>query len=220
MKIPAIYKHSCAAFLIVGFAAACASSPEPEEETCEGISDEVQAEVDDARAVVQQARDMGADWRGARRMTNQAEAAGEDCRDEEAMQLAAEAEEMAQNAMDRYREEQAAAEEEQSQEEAESGQSEGSRMGSYTVRRGDSLWAISGKGRIYDDPYQWPLIYRANTDRIDDADLIYPDQKLRIQRNPSDSAVDAAVEHARNRGEWSLGEVERSDRQYLNNHGM
>lgn len=218
MTIPAIYKHSFAAFLIVGFAAACASSPEPEEDECEGISDEVQAEVDDARAVVQEARDMGADWRGARRMTNQAEAAGEDCRDEEAMQLAAEAEEMAQDAMDRYEEEQAAAEEEA--EADASSEEEEPEMGSYTVNQGDSLWTISGMGSIYDDPYQWPLIYRANTDRIDDADLIYPDQELRIERDPSDSAVDAAVDHARNRGEWSIGEVEESDREYLDDNGM
>jgi len=209
MKISVLIKHTCAAAFVLGFAVACATAPEPEAE-CEGISPEVQAAVDDARAVVQEARDMGAEWRGARRMVNQAEAAGNDCRDEEAMQLADEAAMMAREQMDEYR----AAMEDQAEEDQQP------RMGSYRVRRGDSLWSIAGHSNIYGDSYQWPLIYRANTDKIDDADLIHPDQRLAIERNPSSSAVDAAVEHARNRGEWSLGEVESSDRTYLRNHGM
>lgn len=207
MKISAFTKHTCTAVFVLGFAVACATAPEPEEE-CEGISSEAQAAVDDARAVVQEARDMGAEWRGARRMVNQAESAGADCRNEEAMQIAGEAEQMANQAMEDHR---AAMEEDEGDEEEE--------MGSYEVRRGDSLWAISGMSDIYGDPYQWPLIYRANTDQIDDADLIHPGQDLAIEMNPSSSDVDAAVEHARNRGEWSLGTVESSDREYLDQHG-
>lgn len=212
MKISAITKHTFAAVFVLGFAVACATAPEPEEE-CEGISPEVQAAVDDARAVVQEARDMGAEWRGARRMANQAESAGEDCRDEEAMQLAAEAEEMARQAMEDYRSE-------MEQEEEEVVEEEEDEMDSYEVARGDSLWSISGMSSIYGDPYQWPLIYRANTDQIDDADLIYPGQDLAIEVNPDSGDVDAAVDHARNRGEWSVGPVEQSDRDYLNEHGM
>lgn len=85
----------------------------------------------------------------------------------------------------------------------------------YTVQRGDSLWAISGKAEIYNNPYQWPLIYKANADKIKDADLIYPGQEFSIDRNPSAAEVDAAIEHAKTRGAWSLGEVEESDRAYL-----
>lgn len=204
MKISALTKHVFAATFVLGFAVACATAPE-EEDTCEGISDEAQASVDDARAVVQEARDMGAQWRGARRMVNQAESAGADCRNEEAMQLASEAEDMANSAMDAHR---ASMEEEDDE------------MGSYTVESGDSLWSISGMSDIYGDPYQWPLIFRANSDQIEDADLIHPDQELDIDMNPSSDHVDAAIDHARNRGEWSLGDVEDSDSDYLDEYGM
>jgi len=86
---------------------------------------------------------------------------------------------------------------------------------SYTVVRGDSLWAISGKPDIYADPFMWPLIYKNNADKIQDADLIYPGQELSIDTAPSESEVDAAVRHAKTRGAWTIGVVEDSDRAYL-----
>ncbi|VAX12900.1 hypothetical protein MNBD_GAMMA24-819 [hydrothermal vent metagenome] len=85
----------------------------------------------------------------------------------------------------------------------------------YTVTRGDNLWDISAKPSIYNNPYQWPLIYKNNSDQIKDADLIYPGQKLDINTNPSSADVDAAVAHAKSRGSWSLGVVEDSDTAYL-----
>lgn len=85
----------------------------------------------------------------------------------------------------------------------------------YTVVNGDSLWRISGRSEVYGNPYQWPLIYKANTGKIDDADLIYPDQRFSIVEHPMHGDVDAAVEHARNRGAWELGRVEDTDRRYL-----
>ena len=86
---------------------------------------------------------------------------------------------------------------------------------SYTVARGDHLWGISSRSRIYGNPYQWPLIYKANSDKIKDADLIYPGQIFTINRSASSSEIDAAVRHAKSRGSWSLGTVESSDRAYL-----
>jgi hypothetical protein len=83
------------------------------------------------------------------------------------------------------------------------------------VMRGDNLWNISGKQDVYADPYQWPLIYKANSDQIKDADLIYPGQVLTVDTAPSSSDVDAAIQHARTRGSWSLGVVEESDKAYL-----
>lgn len=85
----------------------------------------------------------------------------------------------------------------------------------YTVVLGDSLWGISGKREIYANPYQWPLIYKANKDQIKDADLIHPGQKFDIRKHPAQTDVDAAVEHARTRGAWSLGGQEASDKAYL-----
>ena len=89
------------------------------------------------------------------------------------------------------------------------------RVSSYSVVRGDNLWNISGKDEVYADPYQWPLIYKTNRDKIKDADLIHPGQVLDIDQNASASEIDAAVNHAKTRGAWSLGDTEQSDRDYL-----
>ncbi len=86
---------------------------------------------------------------------------------------------------------------------------------SYTVERGDHLWGISSKDSVYGDPYQWPLIYKSNSDKIKDADLIYPGQELDVDTSPSADAVSAAVNHAKTRGAWSLGAVEATDQAYL-----
>lgn len=53
----------------------------------------------------------------------------------------------------------------------------------WKVYKGECLWTISSYPEIYNDPFQWPKIYRANTDQIKDPDLIYPNQILRIPRN-------------------------------------
>ena len=50
----------------------------------------------------------------------------------------------------------------------------------YEVMKGDHLWGIASKREIYDDPYMWPRIYRANKDQIDDPDLIYPKQVFNV----------------------------------------
>lgn len=44
----------------------------------------------------------------------------------------------------------------------------------------DCLWNIAKKPRFYGDPWKWKRIYRANTDKIKDPDLIYPGQRLTI----------------------------------------
>jgi len=85
----------------------------------------------------------------------------------------------------------------------------------YEVVHGDSLWAISAKPEAYNNPYQWPLILKANRDQIKDADLIYPGQTFDVDRNPSATDVETAVNHAKNRGAWSVGVREESDRRYL-----
>jgi nucleoid-associated protein YgaU len=52
----------------------------------------------------------------------------------------------------------------------------------YTVERGDNLWGISGMGRHYGDPWQWPKIFSANRDQVTDPDLIYPQWVLAIPK--------------------------------------
>ncbi|MBN1326776.1 MAG: LysM peptidoglycan-binding domain-containing protein [Candidatus Cloacimonetes bacterium] len=60
----------------------------------------------------------------------------------------------------------------------------------YTVVKGDYLSKISGYSFIYNDWRKWPIIYRANRDKIKDPNLIYPDQVLKIPRGlPNDWKV-------------------------------
>lgn len=98
---------------------------------------------------------------------------------------------------------------------ADSPNSSAGGVSSYSVVRGDNLWSISGKDEVYSDPYQWPLIYKTNRDKIKDADLIHPGQVLDIDQNASASEIDAAINHAKTRGAWSVGDTEQSDRDYL-----
>lgn len=84
---------------------------------------------------------------------------------------------------------------------------------SYEVNQGDHLWGISGSS--YGNPYKWPLIYKANSDKIKDADLIYPGQVLDIDSDPSDADSAAAINHAKTRGSWAIGITEDSDSAYL-----
>jgi len=85
----------------------------------------------------------------------------------------------------------------------------------YEVQRGDHLWGIASQPRIYGNPYAWPLIYKANSAKIKDADLIHPGQNFDINRNASTGDLDAAVRHAKTRGAWKLGVTEESDKAYL-----
>jgi len=87
----------------------------------------------------------------------------------------------------------------------------------YVVKEGDNLWCISKLRSIYDDAYSWPLIYKRNIDTIKDPDLIYPGQRLWIERDNSNEAIEAAVKHARTRGAWSVGPLEASDMKYIGN---
>lgn len=92
---------------------------------------------------------------------------------------------------------------------------EEAKMTSYEVNKGDHLWGIAGKASVYGNPYNWPLIYKANSDKIKDADLIHPGQVFDIKMDPSDAESAAAVNHAKTRGSWSIGTTEESDKAYL-----
>jgi|ERR1039458_8827888 LysM repeat protein len=66
----------------------------------------------------------------------------------------------------------------------------------YTVALRDTLWGIAGKSDIYNDNFQWPLIFKANRDTIKDPDLIYPKQDFMIQKGLSDEEVSHAKDLA------------------------
>ena len=86
----------------------------------------------------------------------------------------------------------------------------------YIVQSGDHLWGISGQAQVYGDSYQWPLLYKRNRDNIYDPDLIYPGQVLHIDREASEEQIQLAIAHAKTRGAWALGVIEKSDIEYLN----
>lgn len=99
-----------------------------------------------------------------------------------------------------------AAEEAKAGEEAKAAEEEAGAAGkaSHEVVKGESLWKIAKHKNTYENPFMWPLIYKANHDKINDPDLIYPKQVFSIPRDSSSDDKDKAVRHAKHRGEWSL----------------
>lgn len=53
---------------------------------------------------------------------------------------------------------------------------------SYTVKEGDRLQIIAARREIYNDLYQWPLIYKANRDQIRDPQILFVGQQLVVPR--------------------------------------
>ena len=161
----------------------------------------------DAKAAAAAAEAAGSPWRDTENLIGQAEQALSEGDTAKAIQLANEARRQAENALAQAEAEKARL--------AAAPAAKASADTGYTVKRGDSLWHISGRSDVYGNPYQWPLLYKANRSKIKDADLIYPGQELTVDRNASDADIQAAVRHAKTRGAWSLGVVEESDRAYL-----
>ena len=60
--------------------------------------------------------------------------------------------------------------------------------GTYTVgtwrKNRDCLWNIAKKPDIYNDPFAWPKIWRANKDLIHNPDVIEPGWQLTIAKSP------------------------------------
>jgi nucleoid-associated protein YgaU len=48
----------------------------------------------------------------------------------------------------------------------------------YTVRRGDTLWAIAK--RYFGSGLRYPTIFQDNREIIDDPDLIHPQQQVKV----------------------------------------
>ncbi|HDL64209.1 MAG TPA: LysM peptidoglycan-binding domain-containing protein [Proteobacteria bacterium] len=59
----------------------------------------------------------------------------------------------------------------------------GEKPSTHRVVKGECLWFIAGYDDVYANPLQWPLIYKANRERIKNPDLIYPGQVFIIPRD-------------------------------------
>jgi len=210
------------ALLSLGLITGCAST----DEAADSSSTSAEQAIADAKAANAEAKAANYEWRDTGKFIKKAEeklAAGDE---EGALKLANKAETQAVTALaqadvenKKFLNENAEATSDASSSSSAArgaGAMAGGRVSSYSVVRGDNLWSISGKDEVYADPYQWPLIYKTNRDKIKDADLIHPGQVLDVDQNASASEVDAAVNHAKTRGAWSLGDTEQSDRDYLN----
>jgi nucleoid-associated protein YgaU len=189
--------------IVLSVAVGCASAPQEQGEDPVAMA---QAAIADAKAANAQAKAANYEWRDTAKIIAEAEKALAAGDTGTAIKLAEKARRQAEDAL----------KQKQMEEERLGAASASSAMDSYTVMSGDSLWAISGKSEIYGNPYEWPLIYKANRSQIKDADLIYPGQQLSIDRSASSADIDAAVMHAKTRGAWSLGVTEESDMAYLN----
>lgn len=55
----------------------------------------------------------------------------------------------------------------------------------HTVQQDEWLAKIAGYWEIYDNYKSWPLLYEANKDKINDPDLIFPEQDLVVPRDES-----------------------------------
>lgn len=201
------------AILSLGLLAGCASTTETDDAALAA-----EQAIADAKAAAAEAKALNYEWRDTGDLIKQAEekyAAGDY---QAATDLANEAKSQSEDAIAQANAENRKFLNENAESvmaESSSSRREGT-VTSYSVVRGDNLWNISGKEEVYANPYQWPLIYKTNRDKIKDADLIYPGQVFDIDQNASASEIDAAVNHAKTRGAWSVGDTEQADIDYLN----
>jgi nucleoid-associated protein YgaU len=200
------------ALLTLGLITGCASTSETDDAA---LAEQAIAE---AKAANAEAKALNAEWRDTGKIIKEAEGKYEAADYQAAIALANKAKAQAEDAIRQANAENKKFLNANAESSALADSSSSGRAGSvssYSVVRGDNLWNISGKDEVYADPYQWPLIYKTNRDKIKDADLIYPGQVFDIDQNASASEIDAAVNHAKTRGAWSLGDTEQSDRDYL-----
>ncbi len=216
MKPTELLKVAAIAVLTSGMVVGCqqtateemAATTETEEE-CQGATPEVRNAIYAAKLKNARARNLGADWEENAKIIEEAEQAAADCQNVRAKILANKAEDAAAEAIAALQAADTTTTEVAAEPEAESPY-----IGGYLVVSGDSLWSIAGQDTIYGNPFMWPLIYKTNSGQIKDADLIYPGQYFYIPKAKGPERA-AAIEHAKNRGAWTVGETEASDLDYL-----
>ncbi len=201
------------ALLTLGLITGCASTSETDD-----LAIAAEQAIAEAKTANAEAKALNYEWRDTGKIITQAEDKFGAAEYQAAIDLANKAKAQAEEAVRQGNAQNEKFLNENVDDSALADSSSGGRAGSvssYSVVDGDNLWNISGKDEVYADPYQWPLIYKTNRDKIKDADLIYSGQVFDIDQNASASEIDAAVNHAKTRGAWSLGDTEQSDGDYL-----
>ena len=69
-------------------------------------------------------------------------------------------------------------------------------VNNHTVKKGECLWWIAEYQQVYNDPFMWPLIYKANRDQIKNPDRIFPNQTFVIPRQFTKSELIKARKQA------------------------
>jgi len=206
MKFKNKIKQLSVVLLTASMAVGCASQQKQETApTAEKGPSASSIAIANAKAAMKKAKAVGYLWRDTGKFIKKAEAAAKKGDEAKAVKLANTARSQAEMAVKQYNYEQGIDRAIPAIESAPS----------YAVVKGDSLWGIAGKGDVYGNPYQWPLIYKANSSKIKDADLIFPGQEFDIDTSASDADISAAVNHAKTRGAWSIGVAEESDKAFL-----
>lgn len=203
MKITTMLKHGFLSALVLGVAVGCSSTSQESACTPQQVSQAISA----AKAAYAKVLKANNAWRDTGKMIKKAEMLQKEGKCDQALSMANKARQQAEDAL--------AQKAGQEQTTAAKTPAPMSSANQYSVVKGDNLWDISAKPSIYNNPFEWPLIYKANSTKIKDADLIYPGQVFKIDTNPSSADVAAAVHHAKTRGAWTLGKVEASDTAYL-----
>ncbi len=210
MKPTELLKVAAIALLTSGIMVGCQQSSDEMtevamEEECQGATPEVRNAIYAAKLKNARARNLGADWEENAKIIEEAEQAAADCENVRAKILANKAEDAAAEAI--------AMMAQPVEEETEMAE-ESPYLGGYLVVSGDNLWNIAGQDTIYGNPFMWPLIYKTNSGQIKDADLIFPGQYFYIPKAKGPERA-AAIEHAKTRGAWTIGQTEASDLDYL-----
>lgn len=210
MKPTELVKVAAIALLTSGIMVGCQQSSDEMtevamEEECQGATPEVRNAIYAAKLKNARARNLGADWEENAKIIEEAEQAAADCENVRAKILANKAEDAAAAAI--------AAMAQPMEAETEMAE-ESPYLGGYLVVSGDNLWNIAGQDTIYGNPFMWPLIYKTNSGQIKDADLIFPGQYFYIPKAKGPERA-AAIEHAKTRGAWTIGQTEASDLDYL-----
>ena len=222
MKPTELLKVAAIAAMTSGLIAGCQQSSTDDmpaepmaEEECMGATPEDRNAIYAAKLKNARARNLGAEWEENAKVIEEAEQAAADCENVRAKILAEKAEDAAAEAI-------AAMQMDSGESMDSSDDGSGTSMaaddspylGGYLVVSGDNLWSIAAQDTIYGNPFQWPLIYKANSGQIKDADLIFPGQYFYLPKARGAERA-AAIEHAKNRGAWTLGETEASDLDFL-----
>lgn len=222
MKPTELLKVAAIALITSGIAVGCQQSSSSDDmktemttdEDCQGATAEVRNAIYAAKLKNARARNLGAEWEENAKIIAEAEAAAADCENDRAMALANKAENSAAEAIAALSMADSGGDSTTDSGSSAAVANDSPYLGGYLVVAGDNLWNIAGQDSIYGNPFQWPLIFKTNAGQIKDADLIFPGQYFYIPKARGLERA-AAIEHAKNRGAWILGEVEASDLNFL-----